>query len=149
MDFAAIVTPNNLIDEDGGVVMQTEIILLGHGSRGSEANLGLMEVANKVAHLLDRPVTPAFVSRGTPDLGSAVIVKILSGATRILIMPLFLFPGMYVSTGIYEEIKNIKEQFPQIEIVVAKELGADDIIANLACTRIKDTIGHELSNNPC
>ncbi|EGW41832.1 CbiX/SirB N-terminal domain-containing protein [Desulfosporosinus sp. OT] len=121
--------------------MQTEIILVGHGSRSSEANQGLVEVANKVTHLLDRPVTPAFVSRGTPDLSSAIIVKILSGATHIIIMPLFLFRGMYVSTGIYEEIKDIKGQFPQVEIIVAKELGADDIIANLAYSRIKEAIG--------
>lgn len=123
--------------------MQTEIILLGHGSRRSEANHGLMEVADKVAHLLDRPVTPAFVSRGTPDLSSAIIVKILSGATRIIIMPLCLFRGMYVSTGIYEEIKDVKEQFPQIEIIVAKELGSDDAIANLAYSRLKEALGHE------
>ncbi|EHQ91073.1 sirohydrochlorin chelatase [Desulfosporosinus youngiae] len=128
--------------------MQTEIILLGHGSRSLEANHGLIKVANKVTHLVNRPVTPAFVSHGTPDLPSAIIVKILSGATRIIIMPLFLFRGMYVSTGIYEEIKDIKEQFPQIEIIVAKELGADDIIANLAYSRIKETIGHEFSDEP-
>jgi len=121
--------------------MQTEIILVGHGSRSSEANQGLIEVANKVTHLLDRPVTPAFVSRGTPDLSSAIVVKALSGATHIIIMPLFLFRGMYVSTGIYEEIKDIKGQFPQVEIIVAKELGADDIIANLAYSRIKEAIG--------
>jgi len=121
--------------------MQTEIILLGHGSRRSEANYGLIEVANKVTHILDKSVTPAFTSHGIPDLKSAITEKILSGATRIIIMPLFLFRGMYLSTGIYEEIKDIRGQFPQIEIIVAKELGADDIIANLAYSRIKETIG--------
>jgi sirohydrochlorin ferrochelatase len=81
------------------------------------------------------------MSHGIPDLKSAITEKILSGATRIIIMPLFLFRGMYLSTGIYEEIKDIRGQFPQIEIIVAKELGADDIIANLAYSRIKETIG--------
>ena len=56
-------------------------------------------------------------------------------------MPLFLFHGMYVSTDVHEEIKDIKVQFPQIEIIFAKELGADDTIANLACSRIKETMG--------
>ena len=121
--------------------MQTEIILLGHGSRRSEANYELVEVTNKVAHILDRPVTPAFMSHGTPDLPSALNEKILSGVTCIIIMPLFLFLGTYVSTEINEKIKDIKEQFPQIKIIFAKELGADDIIANLACSRIKETIG--------
>lgn len=120
--------------------MQTEIIILGHGSRRPEANYELIEVANKVACILG-PVTPAFMSHGTPDLPSVVIEKILSGAERIIIMPLFLFLGTYVSTEIHEKIKDIKAQFPQIEIIFAKELGADDIIANLACSRIKETIG--------
>lgn len=121
--------------------MQTEIILLGHGSRRAEANYELIEVANKVAHILDRTVTPAFMSHGTPELPGVVIEKILSGAKRIIIMPLFLFLGTYVSKEIHERIKDIKAQFPQIEIMFAKELGADDIIANLACSRIKECIG--------
>lgn len=121
--------------------MQTEIILLGYGSRSSEANQEFIEVANKITHLYNKPVTPAFVAHCTPDLSSAIIVKILSGATRIIVMPLFLFRGLYVSTGIYEEIKDVKEQFSEIEIIIAKELGADDIIANLAYSRIKEAIG--------
>lgn len=121
--------------------MQTEIILLGHGSRRAEANQGLIEVANKVTHFLGRPVTPAYMSHGTPDLPSAITEKILSGATRIIIMPLFLFRGMHVSIDIHEEIKDIKAQFPQIEIIFTQELGADDAIANLACSRIKEAMG--------
>ncbi|HBV85373.1 MAG TPA: cobalamin biosynthesis protein CbiX [Desulfosporosinus sp.] len=121
--------------------MQTEIIILGHGSRIPEANYQLIEVAKKVAHILDRTVTPAFMFHGTPDLPSVVIEKILIGAKRIIIMPLFLFLGTYVSKEIHERIKKIRTQFPQIDIVFAKELGADDIIANLACSRIKETIG--------
>ena len=120
--------------------MQTGIILLGHGSRSSEANYGLIEVADKVTHILNRSVTPAFVSNGTPDLPSAITEKILSGATHIIIMPLFFFRGIYVSTEINKEIEDIKAQFPQIKIIVAKELGADDTIANLAYSRIKETI---------
>lgn len=120
--------------------MHTGIILLGHGSRNSEANHGLVEVADKVTHILSSSVIPAFGSHGTPDLRSAITEKILSGAMRIIIMPLFLFRGMYVSTEIYKEIEDIKTQFPQIEIIVAKELGTDDTIANLACSRIKEII---------
>jgi len=120
--------------------MQTGIILLGHGSRSSEANYGLIEVSDKVTHILNRSVTPAFVANGTPNLPCAISEKILSGATRIIIMPLFLFRGIYVSAEINKEIRDIKAQFPQIEIIVAKELGADDTIANLAYSCIKETI---------
>lgn len=127
-------------------LMQTEIILLGHGSRRVEANHELIEVADKVTHILKRPVTPAFKSHGTPDLSSAITEKILSGATRIIIMPLFLFEGMYVGTNIPEEIKNIKVGFPHIEIIFAKELGVDDAIANLAYLRIKETMGTSVNN---
>lgn len=120
--------------------MPTGIILLGHGSRSSEANDGLIVVADKVTHILNRSVTPAFLTQGTPDLRSAITEKILNGTTRIVIMPMFLFCGIYVSTEIYQEIADIKAQFPQIEIIVAKELGADETIANLVYSRIRETI---------
>lgn len=121
--------------------MNTEIILLGHGSRRSEANQGLVEVAHKVSQLMGREVTPVFMAHQSPSLPEGVSQKISKGAKKIIIMPLFLFRGMHVTVDIYEEIREVQEKYPDVEIQFTKELGADDTIANLASLRIKEALG--------
>lgn len=121
--------------------MNTEIILLGHGSRRSEANQGLLEVAHKVSRLLGQEVTPVFMAHQAPNLPEGVLQKISEGAKKILIMPLFLFRGVHVTVDIYEEIREVQEKYPDVDIQFAQELGADDVIANLASVRIKEALG--------
>lgn len=121
--------------------MTTEIILLGHGSRRKEANEGLIEVAQKVKTILGEEVTPAFMENAEPSLPKAVKAKIEAGAQRVVIMPLFLFRGIHVTVDIHNEVREIQEKHPEVEIVFTAELGADDAIASLACSRIKEAIG--------
>lgn len=116
----------------------TEIILLGHGSRRAEANQELSVVAEKVSLLLGQPVTAAYMSHGRPSLPEAVEVKIKAGALRLVIMPLFLFRGVHVTVDIHEELREIRDQNPRVEIVFTRELGADDGIASLAVQRIRE-----------
>jgi sirohydrochlorin ferrochelatase len=120
--------------------MSTEIILLGHGSRRSEANQGLIEVAEKVSRILGREVLPVFMDHQAPNLPEGVLQKINEGAKKILIMPLFLFRGVHVTVDIHEEIRGIQDQYPDVEIRFARELGADDTIAELATLRIKEAL---------
>jgi len=121
--------------------MKSEIIILGHGSRRAEANQGLLEVAEKVSKLMGQPVTPAYMAHDRPSLPEAVEAKIQGGALRIVVMPLFLFRGIHVTVDIHEELREIREQNPKVEIIFTKELGADDGIANLASLRIKEALG--------
>jgi sirohydrochlorin ferrochelatase len=121
--------------------VNTEIILLGHGSRRSEANQGLIEVAHKVSQLMGQQVTPVFMAHQSPSLPEGVLQKISAGAKKIIIMPLFLFRGMHVTVDIYEEIREVQEKYLDVEIRFTKELGADDTIANLASLRIKEALG--------
>lgn len=118
--------------------MNSEIILLGHGSRRAEANQGLVEVAKKVSLIMGQTVTPAYMANGAPSLPEAVLAKIQEGASRIVVMPLFLFRGVHVTVDIHEELREIREQHPNVEITFTKELGADDGIAHLASLRIKE-----------
>ena len=120
--------------------MKSETILLGHGSRRAEANQGLLEVAQKMSHILGQTVTPAYMAHGLPSLPEAVQTKISAGALRIVVMPLFLFRGIHVTVDIHEELREIRAQHPNVEIIFTKELGADDGIANLAAQRIKEAM---------
>ena len=121
--------------------MSAEIILLGHGSRREEANQGLLQVARKVSAIVGCEVIPAFMGHAEPSLPTAVMDKIRQGARTIIVMPLFLFRGIHVSVDIHEELKEIRDQYPEVDIIFTTELGADDLIAQLASSRIKEAMG--------
>lgn len=121
--------------------MDAELILLGHGSRRKEANQGLIEVAHKVSQILEKKVTPVFMAHQAPSLPEGVLEKINQGAKKIIIMPLFLFRGVHVTVDVHEEIREIKEKYSDVEILFTSELGADDVIAQLASLRIKEALG--------
>lgn len=120
--------------------MDAEVILLGHGSRRSEANRGLIEVAQKVSSIIGKEVTPVFMAHQSPSLPEGVLTKIEQGAKKIIIMPLFLFRGVHVTVDVHEEIREIREKYPDVVIEFAQELGADDAIAQLASLRIKEAM---------
>lgn len=121
--------------------MDAEVILLGHGSRRSEANRGLIEVAQKVSSIIGKEVTPVFMAHQTPSLPQGVLNKIEQGAKKIIVMPLFLFRGVHVTVDVHEEIREIREKYPNVVIEFTQELGADDTIAQLASLRIKEAMG--------
>ena len=81
------------------------------------------------------------MGHAAPNLPDSVLKKIEEGAKQVVIMPLFLFPGIHVTVDIHEEVKEIQEKYPDVEIIFTKELGADETIANLACSRIKEALG--------
>lgn len=120
--------------------MDTEIILLGHGSRRREANQGLIEVAEKVEALLGRKVIPAFMGHDKPSFPEALRAQALKGAKRVVVMPLFLFDGMHVTHDIHEQAEEVRCEYPQLEIIFSRALGADDLIASLASARIKEAM---------
>lgn len=120
--------------------MDTEIIILGHGSRRAEANQGLIEVAEKVENLLGRKVAPAFMGHDKPSLPEALREQARRGAKRVIVMPLFLFDGMHVTSDIHEQAEEVRDEFPELEIIFSRALGADDLIASLASTRIKEAM---------
>ncbi|HWQ88395.1 MAG TPA: CbiX/SirB N-terminal domain-containing protein [Desulfitobacteriaceae bacterium] len=120
--------------------MQTEYIILGHGSRRKEANEGFLEVARKVTKIMEQDVTPAFMAHSTPVLPEVIMEKIQLGAGRIIIMPLFLFRGIHVSEDIDKELSAIRAKYPRVQIIITPELGADDAIAQLAGSRIKEAL---------
>lgn len=130
-------TPNlNTISTAGS----TEVLLLGHGSRRLEANQSFLLVADRVAQLIGRKVTPAFMSNGEPNFAQAVQTLIDNGVQKIVIMPLFLFRGIHVTVDIYEELKPIQAANPEVCIVLTDELGSDDGIAQLASSRIREAL---------
>lgn len=121
--------------------MQTDIILLGHGSRNETAAREFGQLAAAVGRLRpDCRISPAYLQFGDPLLAEAVTRLAGAGAERIVIIPVFLFAGSHVERAIPETIAALRTRFPAVRLKVGRYLGPDRAIAGLIGSRIDEAL---------
>lgn len=79
---------------------RTEVVLVAHGSRASAANEAHRAMAAHVAQAIGAPVHPAYLELAEPSIGAAIDDAAAGGATRIVVLPHFLYPGRHVAEDI-------------------------------------------------
>jgi len=104
-------------------------ILLSHGSRRTNGNLPVEEIAAKV-----NAVT-AYWSVA-PSLEEKVASLVHSGHQEIGIVPYFLFDGG-IAEAIAQTLQQLKQQFPLAKFHLANPLGASVELANLILNLIE------------
>lgn len=117
----------------------TGIILLAHGSRNPE----IIEQFDAIRVLVqDRTgcllVSIAFREFQPPGLPEAVATLTSRGATRILVMPYFLFPGGHVTKDLPGECQNLVDQFPGVQIELTAPLGVHEKLADIVTERLEE-----------
>lgn len=119
--------------------MKTAIIVLGHGSKAPQALETLKEYGEMVkAKSCCEIVEIASLQFNKPDLPDALGNVIAQGANRIIIVPFFLYNGIHMQEDIPAVIRGEKAKFPDVDIVLANHLGADDRLVDIVLDRIKE-----------
>lgn len=90
-------------------------IVLAHGSRRAGGNQTVERLADKL------DLEPAYWSVA-PSLTDRITALVAQGATEIGILPYFLFAGG-ITDAIGELVAKLREQFPQVRIILAEPIG--------------------------
>lgn len=98
-------------------------ILIAHGSRLTESTIYYQNLARQ----LDADV--AYWST-TPKFSHRIKEQIALGTKKIALLPYFLFPGK-ITDAIAQEITNLQEEYPQVELFLGQPLGATQALAEL------------------
>jgi len=123
------------------------VVLVGRGSTDPDACADLV----KLARLLEDgrglgPVEAAFVAMSHPDVEEALERSRLLGASRITVVPLFLFAGVLVDR-VGERVRRWAADHPDIEVAVAEHLGPDERLAALVVERHREAINGDVRMN--
>ncbi len=117
------------------------ILLLGHGSRLTEANMALKQMAHLVKEMGDISLVEiAFLQFGRPDFFEGVSACISKGAKKIIIHPYFLYKGRHFHEDIVEMIEEARRKYNGIEFVLTEPLGVHENIAEVVLERAKKDI---------
>lgn len=106
------------------------VVLAGHGSRSQPANDALTTLAAGMARDLGEPVHAAYLEMAAPSIPETLHRAIASGATRILVVPYFLSPGMHVRRDIVAIVDAVREE-SKIAIDVAPFFGSHPDVPRL------------------
>ncbi len=123
------------------------VVLVGRGSTDPDACADLV----KLGRLLEDgrqlgPVVAAFAAMSRPDVEGALERSRRLGATRIVMVPLFLFAGVLVDR-VGERARAWAAKHPDIEVVVAGHLGADRRLAELVVERLREATAGDVRMN--
>lgn len=121
--------------------IKTGVVVLAHGSKVKSGNEGLFKIVEMLRAMGKWDMVEAgFLQLAKPGLAEAVEDIVGKGAKRVVVMPLLLFSGNHVLKDIPEEIEKEQKKYPDVEFCYAKNIGADERIAQITGEKIEDAI---------
>ena len=132
--------------------MKIGIIIVDHGSRRSQSNEMLEQLAGLFADRFKSKyeiVEPAHMELSEPSIESAYAKCAGRGAERIVVCPFFLGPGKHWTSDIPRLTADAAAKFPNTHYHVSQTLGIDDLILDLLDKRASHCVQHEFSCEAC
>jgi len=121
--------------------MKTAILLIGHGSRASEANEAMYQVAATLKETQSVAIIEcAFLEINQPDISIGLSNCRLAGATRVLAMPYFLHLGNHVQKDLPGIIATWQAANPGIEVTMGRHFGYSPKLVELVQERINEVL---------
>jgi len=125
----------------------TAVVVVGRGSSDPDANADLYKVGRLLADASGVGlVEPAFVSLAAPTVPAALDRCLRLGATRIAVVPYFLFTGILVER-IRDQTTAWAAAHPDVEVRHGPHLGADPRIADLLLDRYREALAGDAHMN--
>lgn len=115
------------------------IILLGHGSRVTNAGQNMEKVAAKLKEAYGfRSVEYCFMSRLGPHFPETLKKVVAKGETDILVIPYFLHSGLHIVLDIPEMLQEEAAKYQGVKVSLGGTLGYDDILVAMVARRVEE-----------
>lgn len=119
---------------------KSAVILLGHGSRVPDAGKHMHKVARGLKDKYGYHVVEiCYMSRLGPHFPEIFEKCIRQGATQVMVIPYFLHDGLHLVLDIPEMMQEIAAEYPNVKVVLGKNLGFDEVLVDLVERRIADS----------
>lgn len=121
--------------------MKTAILIMAHGSRVADANNAALQVAAMLKQLTGFEIIEvAFRELHEPNIQSGIDACVARGASRILLMPYFLFMGAHVQNDLPQEIEIAQKRHPGLIMAMGSHLGIHQKLAEIEAERIAESL---------
>lgn len=115
------------------------VILLGHGSRVTNAGANMEKVAARLKEAYGfRSVEYCFMSRLGPYLAETLEKMVSTGEKDILVIPYFLHSGLHIILDIPEMLQKEAVKYKGIKVSLGGNLGYDEMLVALVAKRAEE-----------
>ena len=112
------------------------LLLVDHGSRRSEANAQLDDMAKRVALLMPgTPLVTAHLEICPPNIADGIAQLLAHEVDEIAVLMYFLGDGRHVSTDVPGQVRAALAGRPDVRVRLGRALGPDDLLARLMLSR--------------
>jgi sirohydrochlorin ferrochelatase len=113
------------------------ILLVDHGSRRSEANEMLIEMADLVQSIAgpDIIVRPAHMELAEPSIAAGFANCVEAGATEVIVFPYMLSPGKHSTRDIPRMVSEVATAHPGITFTVTQAFGLHEKLVEVILER--------------
>jgi sirohydrochlorin ferrochelatase len=117
------------------------VILLGHGSRVPEAGRDMERIAEEMRRRSNEAVVEiCYMSQLGPHFPEAFGKCMQRGATEVIVIPYFLHLGQHMRADIPAILQEEAQKFPNVRVVLGKNLGFDLTLVNLVEKRVRESL---------
>jgi sirohydrochlorin ferrochelatase len=120
----------------------TCLIIFAHGSSVQAANDAVRLVAKAIEERkVYARVEAAFLELAEPDLPGIVRQMVERGASRIIVVPYFLTPGIHLTQDLPRIVSELRGIYPSVLIEVADSLDGHPALLDAVLDRARQTHG--------
>ncbi len=116
----------------------TAVLLIAHGSRRSEANDDLVQLAEILRGKQVYPIVEtAYLEVAEPGIVAAAEKCIEAGASRVKMLPYFLSAGAHVTDDLEQHRRELAVRFPRVMFELCPPLGLHSLMVDIVMDRLR------------
>jgi len=116
------------------------ILLVAHGSRRSQANLEVHQLAERLQEQLGREVLACFLELGEPNIPEGIDLALSRSPSHILVLPYFLTEGRHMDEDIPRILQEKARAYPETPIRMLDYVGKHPQLTDLMAKIILEEI---------
>ena len=116
---------------------ETDVLLIGHGSKDPNAKTSLQYVVNGLKETY-RNVTHCWLEIEEPNIKQGIETCTKNNPNILIIVPYFLHRGVHVKRDIYEDLNPAMEKSGIKKICITDHLGTDNKLIDLVIERARE-----------
>lgn len=116
------------------------ILFVGHGSRDPEGNEEIRQYVEGIRDEIEQPIVETcYLEFEEPNISQGIDTCIKKGATRVILIPIILFPAGHAKIHIPMAIDEAKEKYPNVTFTYGRPLGIHETIIKILESRLEES----------
>jgi sirohydrochlorin ferrochelatase len=118
---------------------ETAVLLIAHGSRRSDANQDLVELAQQLRMRSGYAIVEAsYLELAEPTIEQGGRACVEQGARRVMLLPYFLSAGTHVTADLERIRAELAAAHPSVEFRLCPPLGLHPLMVQIVLDRLAD-----------